>query len=92
MPKTKPEYYDIIFFNAKDNNGFLETLENDTVQQMLKDISEEEKEMENEQEIKSLLSKIIMRDINKSKNTLQQNKNQNNSFERVFTLNFIDHM
>jgi len=26
-PKSKPEYYDVIFFNAKDKNGFLETLE-----------------------------------------------------------------
>ncbi len=34
---------------------------------MLKDISEEEKETQNEQEIKSLLSKIIVRDINKAK-------------------------
>jgi hypothetical protein len=92
LPKTKPEYYDVIFFNAKDKNGFLETLENDMVQQMLKDISEEEKETQNEQEIQSLLSKIIVRDINKAKNTLQQYKNQTNSFERVFTLNFIDHM
>ncbi|CAI2184825.1 10933_t:CDS:10, partial [Funneliformis geosporum] len=53
---------------------------------------EEEKEMQNEQEIKSLLSKIIVRDINKTKNALQSYKNYNNSFERVFTLNFIDHM
>ncbi len=59
---------------------------------MLKDISEEEKETQNEQEIKSLLSKIIVRDINKAKNALQQYKNCNNSFERIFTLNFVDHM
>lgn len=62
--------------NFLDKNGFLETLENDTVQQMLRHKQ----------------SKIIVRDINKAKNTLQQYKNQNNSFERVFTLNFIDHM
>ncbi|CAG8505417.1 7996_t:CDS:2 [Paraglomus occultum] len=92
LPKSKPEYYDVIFFHAKDKNSFLETLEKDTVQQMLKDISEEEKEMQNEQEIKSLLSKIIVRDMNKVKNTVQQYKNCNNSFERGFTLNFVDHM
>ncbi|CAG8641433.1 17049_t:CDS:2 [Acaulospora morrowiae] len=90
--KTKPEYYDVIFFNAKDKNSFLETLENDTVQQMLKDISEDEIETEDEQEIKSLITKIIVRDINKAKDTLQQYKNRNNSFGRVFALNFVEHM
>ena len=60
---------------VKDKNSFLETLEKDTVQQMLKDISEEEKEAQNEQEIKSLLSKIIVCDINNAKNALQQYKN-----------------
>ncbi|CAG8645245.1 8945_t:CDS:2, partial [Funneliformis mosseae] len=77
---------------VNDKNGFLNTLDKDTVQQMFKDTSEEEKETQNEQEIKSLLSKIIMRDINKTKNTLQQYKNHYNTFERVFTLNFVDHM
>ncbi|CAI2186023.1 3461_t:CDS:2 [Funneliformis geosporum] len=96
-PKTKPEYYDVIFFNVIDKNGFLETLGKDSVARMLEDIKEEEEETEEtqdniKQKIKSLLDGIILRDISKTKNKFQQYKDHNNSFEKVFALNFIDHM
>jgi len=94
LPKTKPEYYDVIFFNAIDKNGFLQTLEKNTVMQMLNDITEEEKETSNniEQEIKSLLHEVISRDINLSKKKLNQRKGLNEQFEREFALHFVNHM
>ncbi|CAG8596669.1 14412_t:CDS:2 [Funneliformis mosseae] len=94
LPKTKPEYYDVIFFNAIDKNCFLETLEKNTVIQMLNDITEEEKETSNniEQEIKSLLQEVISRDINMSKKKLNQRKRLNEPFEREFALHFVNHM
>jgi hypothetical protein len=93
-PKTKPEYYDVIFFNAIDKNGFLETLGKDTVALMLEDIRDEEEETQDnmEQDVKSLLDRIIMRDISKTKSKLQQYKDRNNSFEKAFAINFVDHM
>ncbi|GBB96164.1 hypothetical protein RclHR1_00270010 [Rhizophagus clarus] len=94
LPKTKPEYYDVIFFNAIDKNCFLETLEKNTVTQMLNDITKEEKETSNniEQEIKSLLREIISRDINMAKKKLNQQKGLNEPFEREFALHFVNHM
>ncbi|CAI2196804.1 17600_t:CDS:2, partial [Funneliformis geosporum] len=94
LPKTKPEYYDVIFFNAIDKNGFLETLEKSTVTQMLKDITEKEKETSNnkEQEIRSLLDEVISRDIDMSKKKLNQRRRLNEPFEREFALHFVNHM
>ncbi|CAG8711368.1 16730_t:CDS:2, partial [Funneliformis caledonium] len=95
LPRTKPEYYDVIFFDALDKSCFLETLEEHTVAQMLNDITEEEKETSNniEQEIKSLLSEIISRDISMSKKKLKQWKGPNEpSFESEFAVHFVNHM
>ncbi|GET01663.1 hypothetical protein GLOIN_2v654938 [Rhizophagus clarus] len=77
-----------------DKNCFLETLEKNTVTQMLNDITKEEKETSNniEQEIKSLLREIISRDINMAKKKLNQQKGLNEPFEREFALHFVNHM
>ncbi|CAG8705895.1 10150_t:CDS:2, partial [Cetraspora pellucida] len=68
-------------------SSFLETLEEDTVALMNKDIREEEKKMPNniEQEIKSLFNEIISRDIDMTKKKLKQ-KECNDSFEINFAL------
>ncbi|CAG8746246.1 8964_t:CDS:2, partial [Gigaspora margarita] len=93
LTKTKSEYYDVIFFNAIDDNSFLETLEEDTVALMNKDIREEEKKMPNniEETIKSLFNEIISRDINTTKEKLKQ-KECNDSFEINFALYFVNHI
>ncbi|CAI2190821.1 9265_t:CDS:2, partial [Funneliformis geosporum] len=36
-PKTRPEYYDVIFFNDNNKDGFLETLDENIVEKMLDD-------------------------------------------------------
>ncbi|CAG8626668.1 9673_t:CDS:10 [Paraglomus brasilianum] len=53
-PKTHPEYYDIIFFNLNDEDGFLRTLDKGIVAQMRKDIKMAEVDSKN-QEIKLLM-------------------------------------
>ncbi|CAG8448544.1 13409_t:CDS:2 [Funneliformis caledonium] len=45
-----------------------------------------------EEDIRSLLSKIIDRDIHKTKENLKQQREHNDSFEKKFTLYFINHM
>ncbi|CAG8825343.1 2065_t:CDS:2, partial [Dentiscutata erythropus] len=80
LPKTSPEYYDVIFFNY-NKDGFLKTLD--------------EKEIENtvENEIKLLLDHVIDRDIKKTKEKLKQVKEEDTAlFENKFALNFVRHM
>ncbi|CAG8721875.1 20537_t:CDS:2 [Dentiscutata erythropus] len=78
LTKTSPEYYDIILFNST-NDGFLETLDNIIVSQMVNDITDMEKE------VKSLLDRIIDRDIIITKENIQNVKeNELLSFERKF--------
>ncbi|CAG8480808.1 12853_t:CDS:2 [Ambispora gerdemannii] len=94
-PKTKPEYYDVLFFNINDKNGFLGTLEESTVAQMLKDIKKEEKTKDNtEQDIKLLLDSIIDYDIKKTKERLKRRKEDKDidSFEKKFALHFVSLM
>ncbi|CAG8724969.1 1116_t:CDS:10, partial [Funneliformis caledonium] len=45
--KTHPEYYDIIFFNLNDEDGFLGTLDTSIVAQMREEIRRPEKTKEN---------------------------------------------
>ncbi|CAG8622446.1 7118_t:CDS:2 [Funneliformis mosseae] len=54
LTKSKPEYYDVIFFNNKDQDGFLGTLPESTIIKMNKEIMEEIKGAE-EDDIRSLL-------------------------------------
>ncbi|CAG8722106.1 4627_t:CDS:2, partial [Acaulospora morrowiae] len=92
LPKTRPEYYDIVFFNS-NKDGFLETLDESTVVQMLSDINEKETESTVENEIKLLLDRIIDRDIRKTKEKLKQVKEEDTAlFENKFALNFVRHM
>ncbi|KAF0477679.1 hypothetical protein F8M41_024237 [Gigaspora margarita] len=90
LPKTRPEYYDIIFFNS-NKDGFLETLDESIVTQMLSDISEREPENTVENEIKLLLNHIIDRDIKKkNKGKLKQVKEEDTAlFENKFALYFV---
>ncbi|CAH1756251.1 6957_t:CDS:2, partial [Entrophospora sp. SA101] len=43
LPKTRPEYYGVIFFNS-NKDGFLETLDESIITQMLSNISKKETE------------------------------------------------
>ena len=43
--KLKLKYYNIIFFNTINKNCFLETLEKNTITQMLNNIKEDEKKV-----------------------------------------------
>ncbi|CAG8702841.1 7580_t:CDS:2, partial [Funneliformis mosseae] len=60
-PKTKSEYYDVIFLNSNDKDGFLSTLDESIVEQMCSDIRmKEEKTKDNiKQDIKIFLDNII---------------------------------
>ncbi|CAG8667005.1 30592_t:CDS:2, partial [Gigaspora margarita] len=93
LSKTRPEYYDIIFFNS-NKDGFLETLDESIVTQMLSDISEREPENTVENEIKLLLNRIIDRDIKKkNKGKLKQVKEEDTAlFENKFALYFCESM
>lgn len=91
LTKSKPEYYDVIFFNNKNQDGFLGTLPESTIIKMNKEIMEEIKGAE-EEDIRSLLSKIIDRDIHITKENLKEQQNHNDSFEKEFALYFINHM
>lgn len=94
-PKTKPEYYDIIFFNSNYKDGFLSTLDESIVEQMRIDIRrKEEKTKDNmEQDIKIFLDNVIDRDIKITKEKLKQQKEENiASFEKVYALEFVSHM
>ncbi|CAG8612790.1 8111_t:CDS:2, partial [Diversispora eburnea] len=91
-PKTSPEYYDVIFFNS-NKDGFLKTLDESILTQMLSDISEKEIENTVENEIKLLLDHVIDRDIKKTKEKLKQVKEEDIAlFENKFALNFVRHM
>ncbi|CAG8622165.1 7177_t:CDS:2 [Acaulospora morrowiae] len=94
-PKTKSEYYDVIFFNSNDKDGFLSTLDEIIVEQMRSDIRRnEEKTKDNiEQDIKIFLDNIIDRDIKITKEKLKQQKEEHiASFGKVFALEFVSHM
>ncbi|CAG8615435.1 8335_t:CDS:2 [Ambispora leptoticha] len=91
-PKTHPEYYDIIFFNLNDEDGFLRTLDKGIVAQMRKEIKMAEVDSKN-QEIKLFMKNIIDRDIKKTKENLNhRNAETIDSFEKRFTLHFVSHM
>lgn len=90
LTKSKPEYYDVIFFNNKNRDGFLGTLPESTIIKMNKEMMEEIKGAE--EDIRSLLSKIIDRDIHRTKENLKEQQKHNASFEKEFTLYFINHM
>ncbi|CAJ0883156.1 3610_t:CDS:2 [Entrophospora sp. SA101] len=84
-PKTNPEYYDIIFFNLNDEDGFLGTLDKGIVAQMRKEIRRPEVDTNDNmnQEIKSFLKSIIDRDIKKTKENLNhRNAKKIDSFEK----------
>ncbi|CAH1768430.1 6566_t:CDS:2, partial [Entrophospora sp. SA101] len=94
-PKTNPEYYDIIFFNLNDEDGFLGTLDKGIVAQMRKEIRRPEVDTNDNmnQEIKSFLKSIIDRDIKKTKENLNhRNAKKIDSFEKRFALHFVSHM
>nr|CAG8465896.1 8316_t:CDS:2 [Entrophospora candida] len=93
--KTKPEYYDVIFFNSNDKDGFLGTLDKSIIVQMRNDIrKKEEKTKDNmEQEIKLFLDSIIDRDIKKTKEKLNRQKEETiSSFEKSFALHFVSQL
>lgn len=91
-PKTRPEYYDVIFFNDNNKDGFLGTLDENIAEKMLDDIRRGEKtEDTSEHDIKLLLDSIIDRDIKKTKENLKRKKDTS-SFEKNFALNFVGHM
>ncbi|CAB4429422.1 unnamed protein product [Rhizophagus irregularis] len=91
-PKTHPEYYDILFFNINDEDGFLRTLDKSIVAQMRKEIKMAEVDLKN-QEIKLFMKNIIDRDIKKTKENLNhRNAETIDSFEKRFTLHFVSHM
>ncbi|CAJ0755088.1 7360_t:CDS:2 [Entrophospora sp. SA101] len=73
LPKTRPEYYGVIFFNS-NKDGFLETLDESIITQMLSNISKKETENTVESEIKLLLDNIIDHDIKRAKEKLKTNK------------------
>ncbi|CAG8447334.1 9810_t:CDS:2 [Funneliformis caledonium] len=60
-PKTRLEYYDVIFFNDYNKDGFLGTLDENIVEQMLNDIrgKEEKTEDNSEHDIKLPLDNVI---------------------------------
>ncbi|CAG8663412.1 6576_t:CDS:2, partial [Funneliformis mosseae] len=93
LPKTRPEYYDVILFTDKNQDTFLGTLEENTVMQMRNDMrrKDEGTKCDIEENIKSFLNNIIVRDINKTKENLKLRKNVE-SFEEDFALFFINHM
>lgn len=90
--KTRPEYYDVILSTDKNEDGFLGTLEKNVVVQMRKEIErkDEEAEVDIEEEIKSFLNKIIERNIKKTKENL--NSQKNDTFEKDFSIFFVNHM
>ncbi|CAH1766306.1 13874_t:CDS:10, partial [Entrophospora sp. SA101] len=93
--KTKPEYYDVIFFDSNDKDGFLGTLDKSIIVQMRNDIrKKEEKTKDNmEQEIKLFLDSIIDRDIKKTKEKLNRRKEETiSSFEKSFALHFVSQL
>ncbi|CAI2189953.1 7033_t:CDS:2, partial [Funneliformis geosporum] len=92
-PKTRPEYYDVIFFNDNNKDGFLETLDENIVEKMLDDVRRKEEKTEDTSghEIKLLLDSIIDRNIEKTKKKLKLNEDIP-SFEKNFALNFVRHM
>ncbi len=93
LPRTRPEYYDVILFTDKNQDMFLGTLEENTVMQMRNDMrrKDEGTKCDIEEKIKSFLNNIIVRDINKTKENLKLRKNVE-SFEKDFALFFINHM
>ncbi|CAG8498363.1 6748_t:CDS:2, partial [Acaulospora colombiana] len=92
LPKTSPEYYDVILFTKKSQDGFLKTLEENVVLQMSKDIEREDKEIKSgiEENIRLFLDNIIVSDIKRTKENL---KLQNiDTFEKDFAVFFVNHM
>ena len=92
LQKTRPEYYDVILFTDKNQDGFLETLEENVVVQMRKDIERKDEKTEDniEKKIKLFLNNIITRDIKKTKENLKLQKND--TFEEDFAIFFVNHM
>ncbi|CAI2178435.1 16937_t:CDS:2 [Funneliformis geosporum] len=87
LPKMRPEYYDVILFTDKNQDMFLGALEENIVVQMHNDIkrNDEGTKCDIEENIKSFLNNIIVRDINKTKENLKLRKNVE-SFEKDFAL------
>jgi hypothetical protein len=93
--KANPEYYDIIFFNLNDEEGFLGTLDKGIVAQMRKEIKMPEVNTNNNmnREIELFMKNIIDRDIKKTKENLNhRNAEIIDSFEKRFALHFVSHM
>ncbi|CAG8742693.1 24309_t:CDS:2, partial [Dentiscutata erythropus] len=90
FPKTKPEYYDTILFTNKNQNGFLETLEENVIVQMHKEIKKKDEKTENniEKKIKSFLNNIITQNIKKTKENLKLQKNDifEEDFAKIFDM------
>ncbi|CAG8458316.1 456_t:CDS:1 [Dentiscutata erythropus] len=64
VTRTRPEYYNIIFFSNK-NEGFLGTLDNNIIVQMCKDIEYGVIKESFENEIESFINNIVNQDIKK---------------------------
>ncbi|CAB4388588.1 unnamed protein product [Rhizophagus irregularis] len=94
LSKANPEYYDIVFFNLNDEDGFLGTLDKGIVAQMRKEIKRAKVDTNDnmDQEIKLFLKSIVRRDIKKTKENLNQNAEKIGSFEKGFVLHFVKHM
>ncbi|CAB4444724.1 unnamed protein product [Rhizophagus irregularis] len=90
IPKTRPEYFDVIFFNSR--NGFLKTLEENVVEQMIKDIEEEETTHSFESNVNSLLDEIIVRQLNQTKENINKLQKLHDTFEEKFAIFFVNHM
>ncbi|CAG8720464.1 13083_t:CDS:2, partial [Acaulospora morrowiae] len=92
LPKTRPEYYDVILFTDKNQDGFLGTLEESVVVQMRKEIERKDEKTEDniEQKIKQFLNNIITRDIKETKENLKLLRND--TFEENFAIFFVNHM
>ncbi|CAG8695477.1 15027_t:CDS:2, partial [Dentiscutata heterogama] len=92
LPKTRPEYYDVILFTDKNQDGFLGTLEENVVIQMRKEIERKDDKTEDniEKKIKSFLNNIITRDIKETKKNLKLQKDD--TFEEDFAIFFVNHM
>lgn len=94
LSKANPEYYDVVFFNLNDEDGFLGTLDKGIVAQMRKEIKRAKVDTNDnmDQEIKLFLKSIVRRDIKKTKENLNQNAEKIGSFEKGFVLHFVKHM
>ncbi|CAG8586005.1 6962_t:CDS:2 [Paraglomus brasilianum] len=89
-PKTRPEYYDVIFFNGKKKDSFLWTFDDNIVQQMLTCVKKRELKDTVNHDIKSLLDNVIDRDIKKTLEKIKALREDTTSFEQNFAVKLIE--